>query len=183
MTEWLERLEKGVEGIALEIVTLDKGDIPALGNIMNSLCRLEENGQESGQSTLQELTKALKCYLERLVLAEADDLNPLEEAIGMLQSMVRTFRNGEPFQGDLSHLFHRLSYGGEDRGSGSDSEGAQKSSAGVMSDEDRQIISDFVIECLENLGTIEVNLINLEQDPSDQETVNEIFRPFDTIKG
>jgi len=183
MTEWLERLEKGVEGIALEIVTLDKGDIPALGNIMNSLCRLEENGQESGQGTLQELIKALKCYLERLVLAEADDLNPLEEAIGMLQSMVRTFRNGEPFQGDLSQLFHRLSYGGEDRGSGSGSEGAQKSSAGAMSDEDRQIISDFVIESLENLGTIEVNLINLEQDPSDQETVNAIFRPFHTIKG
>lgn len=184
MTEWLERLEKGVEGIALEIVTLDKGDIPALGNIMNSLCRLEEEGQESGQSALQELIKALKCYLERLVLAEADDLNPLEEATGMLQSMVRTFRNGEVFQGDLSQLFHRLSYGGEgDRGSGSGAEGAQKSSAGAMSEEDRQIISDFVIESLENLGTIEVNLINLEQDPSDQETVNAIFRPFHTIKG
>ncbi|PKN24669.1 MAG: chemotaxis protein CheA [Deltaproteobacteria bacterium HGW-Deltaproteobacteria-21] len=184
MTEWLERLEKGVEGIALEIVTLDKGDIPALGNIMNSLCRLEEDGQESGQSVLQELIKALKSYLERLVLAEADDLNPLEEATGMLQSMVRTFRNGEVFQGDLSQLFHQLSYGGEgDRGGGSGAEGAQKSSAAAMSEEDRQIISDFVIESLENLGTIEVNLINLEQDPSDQETVNAIFRPFHTIKG
>ena len=52
-----------------------------------------------------------------------------------------------------------------------------------MSDEDRQIISDFVIESLENLGTIEVNLINLEQDPTDQETINAIFRPFHTIKG
>ncbi|PKN68170.1 MAG: chemotaxis protein CheA [Deltaproteobacteria bacterium HGW-Deltaproteobacteria-15] len=184
MTEWLERLEKGVEGIALEIVTLDKGDIPALGNIMNSLCRLEEDGQESGQSALQELIKALKSYLERLVLAEADDLNPLEEATGMLQSMVRTFRNGEVFQGDLSQLFRQLNYGGEgDRGGGSGAEGAQKSSAAAMSEEDRQIISDFVIESLENLGTIEVNLINLEQDPSDQETVNAIFRPFHTIKG
>jgi two-component system chemotaxis sensor kinase CheA len=187
MTEWLERLEKGVEGIALEIVTLDKGDIPALGNIMNSLCRVEEDALESGQSTLQELTKALKSYLERLVLAEADDLNPLEEATGMLQSMVRTFRNGELFKGDLSQLFHRMSYGGEGDGggewSGSGTEGSQRPSAGAMSQEDRQIISDFVIESLENLGTIEVNLINLEQDPSDQETVNAIFRPFHTIKG
>ncbi|RJR33553.1 MAG: chemotaxis protein CheA [Desulfobacteraceae bacterium] len=184
MSEWLEKLEKGVEGIALEIVTLDKGDIPALGKIMNSLCRLEEETQGSGQSTLQELIKALKSYLERLILAEAEDLSPLEEATGTLQSMVRVFKNGEPFQGDLSQVFQRLNYGGEgDQRSESGTGEAQKASAAAMSEEDRQIISDFVIESLENLGTIEVNLINLEQDPSDQETVNAIFRPFHTIKG
>ncbi|MBN1105304.1 MAG: chemotaxis protein CheA, partial [Deltaproteobacteria bacterium] len=64
--------------------------------------------------------------------------------------------------------------------------GGEKESSGgsaVLSDEDRQILGDFVIESLENLGTIEVNLINLEQDPTDRETINAIFRPFHTIKG
>ncbi len=55
--------------------------------------------------------------------------------------------------------------------------------AADLSDEDRQILRDFVAESMENLDTIEVNLINLEQDPGDLETLNSIFRPFHTIKG
>ncbi len=188
MSEWLESLEKGIEGIALEVVTLDKGNIPALGNIMNSIGRLEGVARESGQNAVQELTHALKGYLERLVLAEVDDLNPLEEATGTLQSIVRTLRNGDTFEDDLSPLLQRLGYSGKDGPAGGSGASKMQSEQGfgpiaAMSEEDRQIISDFVIESLENLGTIEVNLINLEQDPTDQETINAIFRPFHTIKG
>jgi two-component system chemotaxis sensor kinase CheA len=187
MSDWLERLERGVEGIALEVVTLDEGNIPALLHIMNSVCRLEEVARESGHSALQDLIKALKAYLERLIPAEIDDLGPLEEAIERLQSIIRRFRNGEPFECDLGPLYQRLGYagkGGPVPSGGSGTQDPQKSAPfPAMSEEDRQIISDFVIESLENLGTIEVNLINLEQDPSDQETLNAIFRPFHTIKG
>jgi two-component system, chemotaxis family, sensor kinase CheA len=185
MSEWLERIEKGVEGIALEVVTLDKGDIPAFGNIINSLCKMEEDAEGSGQAHFQELAKAVKGYLERLVLAEADDLAPLEEATGVLQSMIRTLKNGDSYAADLAPILKRLGRGadGESGGNGGAETEEEKKTVASMSDEDRQIISDFVIESLENLGTIEVNLINLEQDPSDQETVNAIFRPFHTIKG
>lgn len=186
MSEWFEGMEKGVEGIALEIVTLDKGNIPAMGNIMNSLCRLEENARDSGQETFQEIIKAAKVYLERLILSEAEDLNPLEEAIGVLQSMVRTVKNGEPVTGELDGLFGRLGYKtivkAEDP-SGSNAPREEVAPPSAISEEDRQIISDFIVESLENLGTIEVNLVNLEQDPTDNETINAIFRPFHTIKG
>jgi len=40
-----------------------------------------------------------------------------------------------------------------------------------------------VSEALENLETIEVNLIDLEQDPGSKEIINDIFRSFHTIKG
>jgi len=53
----------------------------------------------------------------------------------------------------------------------------------ALSEEDREILGDFVLESLESLGTIEVSLIDLEQDPRDLETINSIFRPFHTIKG
>ena len=45
-----------------------------------------------------------------------------------------------------------------------------------MDDEDREIISDFVAESLENLGSIEVQVMNLEQDPSDLETISWCWR-------
>jgi two-component system chemotaxis sensor kinase CheA len=40
-----------------------------------------------------------------------------------------------------------------------------------------------VIESLEDLATIEVSLIEIEQDSEDLDTINAIFRPFHTIKG
>ena len=52
-----------------------------------------------------------------------------------------------------------------------------------MSQEDREIVSDFVMESLESLETVEVSLMDLEQDPGDLDSINAIFRSFHTIKG
>jgi len=46
-----------------------------------------------------------------------------------------------------------------------------------------EILVDFVSEAQENLDTIEINLIDLEQDPANKDIINDIFRPFHTIKG
>ena len=52
-----------------------------------------------------------------------------------------------------------------------------------MDEEDRDIVSGFIVESLEGLEAIEVSLIDLEQDASDPESINSIFRAFHTIKG
>ena len=52
-----------------------------------------------------------------------------------------------------------------------------------LEDDDLEILLDFVSEAEENLDTIEINLIELEQDPSNKDIINDIFRPFHTIKG
>lgn len=49
--------------------------------------------------------------------------------------------------------------------------------------EDREIISGFVMESLDGLETVEVSLMNLEENPDDSESINAIFRSFHTIKG
>ena len=59
----------------------------------------------------------------------------------------------------------------------------EKISPEKISNDDMEILTDFVSESLENLDTIEVNLIDLEQDPSNMDIINDIFRPFHTIKG
>ena len=50
-------------------------------------------------------------------------------------------------------------------------------------EEDREIISGFVMESLDGLETVEVSLMNLEENPDDSESINAIFRSFHTIKG
>ncbi|MDM8535296.1 chemotaxis protein CheA [Desulfobacterales bacterium HSG17] len=52
-----------------------------------------------------------------------------------------------------------------------------------LGDDDIEIMTDFVMESLENLEKIEIGLIDLEQDPENKDTINDIFRPFHTIKG
>ncbi len=195
MSELTEEIGKNLEKIALEVVTLECGDIPAMGNVMNGLCALEKNCHDIEQSDFLDLNLALKDYLEKLILDETDELKPLEEGIESLQAMYRAINNQEPFKGEITSIMAKLGYRHEGDGGKENKEdratetaGAEPGSQGdtqveVLSEEDRQILGDFVIESIENLDTIEVNLIDLEQDPSDVETINAIFRPFHTIKG
>lgn len=49
--------------------------------------------------------------------------------------------------------------------------------------EDEQLIRDFVGEAIDNLASIETNLVALEDLPDDRQIIDSIFRPFHTIKG
>ncbi len=49
--------------------------------------------------------------------------------------------------------------------------------------QDPDLLSGFVSEAYEHLETIEVNVLELEQSPDNLEIINNIFRPFHTIKG
>jgi two-component system, chemotaxis family, sensor kinase CheA len=48
---------------------------------------------------------------------------------------------------------------------------------------DPELASMFVADGLEHLGTIEQTVLKLEASPSDLSLVNDLFRPFHTIKG
>ncbi|MBZ5590874.1 MAG: chemotaxis protein CheA [Acidobacteriia bacterium] len=49
--------------------------------------------------------------------------------------------------------------------------------------EDRELVSDFIMEAREHLANIEAQLLALEENPGDQEPIHSIFRGFHTIKG
>ncbi len=50
-------------------------------------------------------------------------------------------------------------------------------------EQDHEIIAGFVMESLEGLETVEVSLMDLEENPDKAESINAIFRSFHTIKG
>jgi two-component system, chemotaxis family, sensor kinase CheA len=68
---------------------------------------------------------------------------------------------------------------------------ATEASAGDSSiDEDLEVLrSDpelstmFISEALDHLSTIEATVLQLESDPTDQKLLNDVFRPFHTVKG
>lgn len=48
---------------------------------------------------------------------------------------------------------------------------------------DPEMASIFVTEALDHLGTIEAAVLELETSPGDAALINEVFRPFHTVKG
>jgi two-component system chemotaxis sensor kinase CheA len=48
---------------------------------------------------------------------------------------------------------------------------------------DAELSGMFVAEALDHLGTIEATLLRLEEAPGDRALINDVFRPFHTIKG
>ena len=185
-----------LEELALETVTLDSDDVPGMGHILNIVCAMEDGCCSDWENKpLHSVLRAVKDYIERLVLKQTDDVAPLEEGIKCLQSVYRAARSGETFKTDISTVLEGLGY--EDDGTTSkiarkdpgvavhDVETGGKGDPAVasISSEERQILEEFAAESLENLETIEVNLIELEEYPDDLEIIDAIFRPFHTIRG
>ena len=48
---------------------------------------------------------------------------------------------------------------------------------------DPELLNDFILESREHLASIELQLLTLDQDPSNSEAIHAIFRGFHTIKG
>lgn len=213
MASTLEELNREIENLALEMVMLDADDISGLGKAVKSIESILELSEPLKESALTSVTEAIKQCVEEAIMGERKDLGPFERGISTLQEMVRNIVNGKKFDGDITALLANLdsnpSNSPEPTGHMEVETGINKetSAAGTnepsdkpsdnkdaidsggngtstkMSQEDREIISDFVVESLDNLGTIEVKLMDLEQDPTDIETINAIFRPFHTVKG
>ena len=53
----------------------------------------------------------------------------------------------------------------------------------VVVQSDSELANLFIAEALDHLGTIEAKLLELDERPEDTNLLNDIFRPFHTVKG
>ncbi|MEJ2661019.1 MAG: chemotaxis protein CheA [Desulfobacteraceae bacterium] len=208
MANVAEYIGTQIESIALALVTMDGEDIPALGEILNQLARIKDQSPAMGSDAFVALASALEGYLEKVVLRKTCDLAPFENGLEHLQRCFHSLCNGVEDTEDLSSVLARLGFaydgqdGDGDRQQTEDSAASQQTGnvEDVTADrpeedmehfgspvnpdeEDREIISGFVMESLENLETVEFSLMDMEENPDDPESINAIFRSFHTIKG
>jgi len=189
MSELMEKIDNHLQAISLEVVTLEDQDIAAMGKILNYFGELEEAFKSFDNPVFSDLIKALMGYLERIIMFEAEDMTPLEEGIECLQKLFRSLKNEDDVDDDVSGLLEALGFEKSDAAEEAEEiqteapPEAETNPLVEIREEDKEIMGDFVLESLENLSTIEISLIDLEQDAGDVETINAIFRPFHTIKG
>ncbi|MDX9785520.1 MAG: chemotaxis protein CheA [Desulfobacterales bacterium] len=201
----MEKIKLNLEKLALRVVTLEAGDIPAMGEILNSLASLSQEAPSLNNDQFLCILLGLKEYTERLILDQESDVKPVEDGITTLQEIYRAVEKGEDYRQDAEALLNRLGVSILPPPAKTDAElknaesqifstpdslendiAAEKEASrqrANLNEEDIQILGDFVLESMENLESIEINLVDLEQDPTNSETINAIFRPFHTVKG
>jgi two-component system chemotaxis sensor kinase CheA len=170
-----KKIKDIVETIAGNAISLNPTDIPILGLIMNDLNSIISIS-DSDEDLTSKACNALNTYIEKLILDETDDEKPLLIGIDTLKSHINSLINGDGPNFDESILDQLLDIKSVDKKE-------ILENTDEFDDDDIEILNDFILEANENLESIELDLINLEQTPGDSEILNSIFRPFHTIKG
>ncbi len=178
----LDTLKEYLEDLAGQVTIASHDDIDGMGRILNLLDEMTKAAADLDVPVFQEIIALYKGYAGRVVLAETTDMTPLENGVEILQDLLADLEGGNAPTVDMDDV--RLILGGtvNDSATGGTAESGPSKDK-ELSAEDLEILSDFVSESTENIESIEIHLVELEEDPGDKEIINDIFRPFHTIKG
>ncbi|MBU0993824.1 MAG: chemotaxis protein CheA [Proteobacteria bacterium] len=194
MKNEIEKITQDVGEITKLVKNLDVEDIPVLGEILNILSDIEETELNGTQTPFKSVVSAIKGYMGKLILEEETDPLPVVRGTEVLRGIILSASSGNDFSFDIDDVMQSLRFNGDTTLETSKHDDAQKSGDDELSgdvmpseisfdEEDISILKDFIIESRDNLENIEIKLIDLEQNPRDKDIINEIFRPFHTIKG
>jgi len=191
----LDQMAETLEKLTGLIRRFCPGEIPDLGAMLNNLDALIEMSKEKEVIIFHDIAIACKGYVEIMTLENIHDTKPLEEGLVLLKSVLNHLKKGDVFGFDYSDVLQLLNARAmkepnpdeiapnPEKVKEEELEINSSKEPEKISDDDMEILIDFVSEAEESLDTIEVSLIDLEQDPSNIDIINDIFRPFHTIKG
>ena len=188
-----DQFEENLDKFASLIRDYSPGAIPDLGLMLNTLDELIKASKEKDYYIFHEVTTACKRYIENMAMENIDNTEPIEKGLALLKSILVHLKRGEAFAFDCSDILQllKIKLKEDQKVEESETEDRKMEESAMVkpeesvkiSDDDMEILIDFVSEAQENLDTIEVKLIELEQDPENKDIINDIFRPFHTIKG
>lgn len=188
----LHLLEVNLASFTAFMGTLCRDEITDLGAMIQHLEALVGVSKNIEPSTFFEVSMAAKGYAENLRLDNMDATKPIEETLVLLKSILNHLKREEAFTFDYSDVLDLLKIRFTQESAPAEElveETVDETKTGTelppekLSADDMEILNDFVSEAMDNLDTIEVSLIELEQEPSNKDIINDIFRPFHTIKG
>ena len=192
MEDYLNTAKELLDKLALEVVMLEPNDVPGLGVVLNRLDEVIGVFKEGGKESFADFGKAIKSIAKKLLLGDLSEpgvgIKQIEDGVSLFQEILR---DAEDVEAASTKIAKYLSECGLSDTMPADiegeecKEGAEEKQHGTMPDisQDRELVENFIMEAMEHLGTIEVNVLALEQDPENLEVINAIFRPFHTIKG
>ncbi|MDI6686604.1 MAG: chemotaxis protein CheA [Desulfobacterales bacterium] len=173
------------DSMASDFLFIDgkKIDVPDAGKFFNKLNELIKEADSRKIFQLKNVAVGLNSLLEKMVLNEIDDeeagFNAFEKGIILMQNISESFKNTGGYEGGIE-VFEELipTLMGEQPAAGN-----EQPATSVVDAQDESLLRDFIIEGIEYIDEIEINILNLEQAPENKDYINNIFRPFHSIKG
>jgi two-component system chemotaxis sensor kinase CheA len=190
-------LIRSIDSLASDLVFLDGGeiDIPTSGKFMNSLEEIVQMADSLNIRSVSRTATGLNQILEKIVMDDLPDrsrgYSTFEQGIALMQEITDRYQNSGDDHGDIKPFLETISAltgmalpsGSTPDAVESGGEGKQENADETINIQDVSLAKDFINEGLEYIDEIEVNILNLEQNPDNVETINCIFRPFHSIKG
>ena len=207
MVEVARELSEYLDDMALKILMIEPGDLSVVGELLElTELLIAEAGNHEDQTAILRMGESFNDALQKVVMGELDDsgenFDHLGQCIVQMQEVLRKegaaddtvrrlFRESLEAMGYMAEV--ELSPVVETETSPAEPEpepapvAEAESSGGAPADldflQDKDLLAGFVAESFEHLESIEVNILDLEQDPDNSDIINNIFRTFHTIKG
>ena len=187
-------LTQAIDDLASDLVFLDAReiDIPSSGKFMNRLEAILNASESLKVSDVTRVATGLNHLMEIMVFDNLKDpgkgFSTFEKGIALMQEIIENYEQSGNYRGDIQPFLETVASvtGGAvsaDPAGSNDISEVLSASGDSVDIQDTSLMKDFISEGLEYIDEIEVNILNLEQDPDNRETINAIFRPFHSIKG
>jgi two-component system chemotaxis sensor kinase CheA len=164
--------------LAACLVLADPGDLSTFQPVFRALEGLEQHPLASKEAHLPLLLKEIREKIESCIMggSSLQELMPeLEVAIQRISGEDGPEKIQNPSPDSPSCSQEPLP-----KPTGHVEEAAAQNEESIS---DPELLREFLAEARENLDSIEVDILALEENPSDVEVIHRIFRPFHTIKG
>ncbi len=200
-----------LDGLVQEFLFRDSKDIdiPAAGKLLNHLEKIIEEAQKQKVSSIKNCAESLSDVLEKIILNAVKDKGKaaklFESGIHLMQEIADSYKNTGKYKGNIKKFLEKafaltesaafessvskagLSENIDAASAKSPDEASEKKiscpTEETIQIQDESLTRDFIAEGLEYIEEIEVNILNLENEPENKDYINAIFRPFHSIKG
>jgi len=173
-------------------------DVPLAGKFLNHLELITDEANQLKIDTVESCAAGLTRILEKIILDAIEDKDAatdvLENGIHLMQEIADSFTNTGRYDGSIEEFLARTSaVAGVAAPPVAQKISLDQTAKAVpeiktvsvepIEMQDESLIRDFIAEGLEYIEEIEVNILNLENEPENKDYINAIFRPFHSIKG
>lgn len=203
MTVDLRPISDLLEDMALKIMMVEPGNLAVVGELISLIEGLVETAEVEGAATLKKMAVEVEQVLGKIIMTDleesAENYDLVGKCIAQMQEVHRTGDDSEEavhkFKEALTSIGHVVSdEAGADEKDEEDKPLAPTSAPPIKEVEDGseempdflqdvELLTGFIEEAYEHLESIETNVLDLEANPDDREIIDNIFRPFHTIKG
>jgi len=198
-----DNLIKLLNTLAQEYLFMDSKDmdIPTAGKLLNHLELIMDEAKKIKVNPVKSCAASLTQILEKTILDAIEDkavaASVFESGIHLMQEIADSFNNTGKYNGNIQEFLSKASVvaGVASVASGAgasanqldpmkeDVREAKPESVQPIEIQDESLTRDFIAEGLEYIEEIEINILNLENEPENKDYINAIFRPFHSIKG